>query len=89
VGIQVYEYFHLIQNNMTPNQDLFWSTFYLMTGLHGLHVVAGVIWLAVVYVKALRGGFSSKNWVGLELAGLYWHFVDLVWVLLFTLIYLM
>lgn len=89
VGVQVYEYIHLIAHDMTPNQDLFWSTFYLMTGLHGLHVVVGVIWLAAVYVKVLRGGFTSKNWVGLELAGLYWHFVDLVWVLLFTLIYLM
>jgi len=89
VSIQVYEYVHLIANGMTPNQDLFWSTFYLMTALHGLHVVIGVLWLAVAYVKILRGEYSSKNWVGLELAGLYWHFVDLVWVLLFTLIYLM
>lgn len=89
VGVQVYEYVHLIDHGMTPNQDLFWSTFYLMTALHGLHVIIGVLWLAVAYVKILRGGYSSKNWVGLELAGLYWHFVDLVWVLLFTLIYLM
>ena len=89
VGIQAYEYVHLIDHGMTPNQDLFWSTFYLMTALHGLHVIIGVLWLAVAYVKILRGGYSSKNWVGLELAGLYWHFVDLVWVLLFTLIYLM
>ena len=89
VGIQAYEYVHLIAHGMTPNQDLFWSTFYLMTALHGLHVIIGVLWLAVAYVKILRGEYSSKNWVGLELAGLYWHFVDLVWVLLFTLIYLM
>ncbi len=89
VGVQVYEYLHLFHLDMTPNQDLFWSTFYVMTGFHGAHVVIGVVWLAAVYVAALRGKYSSKDFVGLELAGLYWHFVDLVWVLLFTLVYLM
>jgi len=89
VGVQVYEYLHLFAHDMTPNQDLFWSTFYVMTGFHGAHVIIGVIWLAAVYVAALRGKYSSKDFVGLELAGLYWHFVDLVWVLLFTLVYLM
>ncbi|MBL6720295.1 MAG: heme-copper oxidase subunit III [Planctomycetes bacterium] len=89
VGVQVYEYWHLFAHDMTPNQDLFWSTFYVMTGFHGAHVIIGVIWLAAVYVAALRGKYSSKDFVGLELAGLYWHFVDLVWVLLFTLVYLM
>ena len=89
VGVQVYEYLHLFHLDMTPNQDLFWSTFYVMTGFHGAHVIIGVVWLAAVYVAALRGKYSSKDFVGLELAGLYWHFVDLVWVLLFTLVYLM
>lgn len=89
VGVQVYEYVQLIGHGMTPNQDLFWSTFYVMTGFHGMHVVVGVIWLAAVFFAALRGKYTAKNFVGVELAGLYWHFVDLVWVLLFTLVYLM
>jgi heme/copper-type cytochrome/quinol oxidase subunit 3 len=89
VGVQVYEYIHLVDHGMTPNVDLFWSTFYAMTGFHGLHVVVGVIWLACVWVAAARGKYSARNNVGIELAGLYWHFVDLVWVLLFTLVYLM
>ena len=88
VGVQVYEYLHLFHLDMTPNQDLFWSTFYVMTGFHGAHVIIGVIWLAAVYVAALRGKYSSKDFVGLELAGLYWHFVDLVWVFVFTFFYL-
>lgn len=89
VGVQVYEYIHLYDHGMTPNQDLFWSTFYAMTGFHGLHVVVGVIWLFAVWIAAMRGKYDAKNNVGIELAGLYWHFVDLVWVLLFTLVYLM
>ena len=89
VSIQVYEYFQLIADDMTPNQDLFWSTFYAMTGFHGLHVVVGVIWLTCLWVGAMREQFDEHNYVRVELGGLYWHFVDLVWVLLFTLVYLM
>ena len=88
VGVQVYEYFELVGHGATPNADIFWSTFYLMTGFHGSHVVIGVIWLIYVWVGVLRGRYSQKNFLGVELAGLYWHFVDLVWVLLFTIVYL-
>lgn len=88
VGIQVYEYFELVNHGHTPNVDLFWSTFYAMTGFHGFHVIIGVIWLTCVWIAAARGKYSAENHVGLELAGLYWHFVDLVWVLLFTIVYL-
>ena len=88
VGIQVYEYFELVKHGNVPNVDIFWSTFYIMTGFHGSHVVVGVIWLACVWFGALRGRYTAKNHLGVELAGLYWHFVDLVWVLLFTIVYL-
>ena len=88
VSVQVYEYILLIQGGDLPSVDLFWSTFYAMTGFHGLHVIVGVIWLVCLLVPALRGDFNSKNYVRLELGGLYWHFVDLVWVLLFTIVYL-
>jgi len=89
VGVQAYEYTELIKHGALPNVDLFWSTFYAMTGFHGLHVAVGVIWLFCVWVPALRGEYSSRNYLRIELAGLYWHFVDLVWVLLFTIVYLM
>jgi cytochrome c oxidase subunit 3 len=88
VGIQVYEYIQLIKEGAVPHVDLFWSTFYIMTGFHGSHVVVGVIWLTVVWFKALAGRYTARNNLGVELAGLYWHFVDLVWVLLFTIVYL-
>jgi len=88
VGIQVYEYFELYAHGAKPSVDIFWSTFYLMTGFHGLHVIVGVIWLIVTWVRALRGRWTAQDHLGVELAGLYWHFVDLVWVLLFTIVYL-
>ena len=88
VGIQVYEYFELFLHGSVPGKDLFWSTFYACTGFHGLHVIVGVIWLICVWIGALRGSYTAENHLRLELAGLYWHFVDLVWVLLFTIIYL-
>jgi heme/copper-type cytochrome/quinol oxidase subunit 3 len=88
VGIQVFEYIELIHHGSVPRVDIFWSTFYIMTGFHGSHVVVGVIWLICVWFKTLRGGYSQRDHVGIELAGLYWHFVDLVWVLLFTIVYL-
>jgi len=89
VSIQAYEYTELVHNGSTPNVDLFWSTFYAMTGFHGLHVTAGVIWLAIVWLATLFGKITKENYMKVELAGLYWHFVDLVWVLLFTIVYLM
>jgi cytochrome c oxidase subunit 3 len=88
VGIQVYEYIELIKEGALPEVDIFWSTFYAMTGFHGTHVVVGVIWLIYVWIGAARGKYTLKNNLGVELAGLYWHFVDLVWVLLFTIVYL-
>ena len=89
VGIQVYEYFELIAHGSLPNVDIFWSTFYSMTGFHGLHVSAGVVWLICIWIAAALGKINKQNYMKVELAGLYWHFVDLVWVLLFTIVYLM
>jgi len=88
VSVQVFEYIQLIHEGAIPKVDIFWSTFYAMTGFHGTHVVVGVIWLITVWFGALRGKYTAKNNLGVELAGLYWHFVDLVWVLLFTIVYL-
>jgi cytochrome c oxidase subunit 3/cytochrome o ubiquinol oxidase subunit 3 len=59
-----------------------------MTGFHGLHVTIGIIWLIATYVKVGKFPDSPENPMDIELAGLYWHFVDLVWVAIFTLIYL-
>ena len=89
LGVQVYEYTHQFQIGYLPNVDIFWSTFYAMTGFHGLHVLIGIIWLICIWVAAVRGKYTAKRHLPVELVGLYWHFVDLVWVLLFTIVYLM
>lgn len=89
VGVQVYEYAELIKAGNLPNVDIFWSTFYAMTGFHGIHVTAGVIWNLCILIAAMRRKIPQEKYMKVELAGLYWHFVDLVWVLLFTIVYLM
>jgi heme/copper-type cytochrome/quinol oxidase subunit 3 len=89
VSIQAYEYGELIKHGNLPNVDIFWSTFYAMTGFHGIHVTAGVIWNICIFFAALFRKIPQEKYMRVELAGLYWHFVDLVWVLLFTIVYLM
>lgn len=67
---------------------LYGATFYTMTGFHGAHVTIGVICLTFVLLRALRGAYTKNDHRGVELIGLYWHFVDLVWIILFTIVYL-
>ncbi len=87
VGLQAYEWSHFLAHS-TPGTDMFWGVFYTLTGFHGAHVTIGVIALVVIYVKALRGAYSAERYGDVEMTGLYWHFVDLVWIILFTIIYL-
>ena len=86
--IQAYEYHKLIHEGFTPSASIFGSCFFTLTGFHGLHVLGGVIWLIVVTLKAFAGVYDHGRHEGIELAGLYWHFVDLVWIILFTIVYL-
>lgn len=88
VGVQVYEYVHLIHDHFLPSTGLFGSTFYTMTGFHGFHVSMGVLCMSWVTFKAFRGGYVRGEYHGVEVIGLYWHFVDLVWIILFTIVYL-
>jgi heme/copper-type cytochrome/quinol oxidase subunit 3 len=88
LSIQAYEYLALFHEGVTPTANLFGSTFYIQTGLHGAHVFFGVLLVLFTTLRAHQGGFSRENHAGVELVGLYWHFVDLVWIILFTLVYL-
>ena len=67
---------------------LYGATFYAMTGFHGAHVSIGVLCLIFVYIQSLRGVYTVQDYEGVEVIGLYWHFVDLVWIFLFTIVYL-
>ena len=94
LGIQAYEYTHLIHmgitfNSFTHGTSLFGSTFYSITGFHGLHVLTGVIYLICEFIQAYKGRYDDGNYNRLEIVGLFWHFVDLVWILVFTFVYLL
>jgi len=81
----------LVANGTLPQatMGLYGSTFYIMTGFHGFHVTCGVIAMTYLFfTKALRGKYTQQDYRGIETVGLYWHFVDLVWIILFTIVYL-
>ena len=93
VSLQAYEWTHLINAGLHIGRNpwgasLFGASFFIITGFHGLHVSGGVVGLIFVSLKAFRGGYTQAAHDGVELMGLYWHFVDVVWIILFTIIYL-
>jgi cytochrome c oxidase subunit III len=94
VGMQAFEWSKLIfEEGVRPwgnpmGAAQFGSTFFMITGFHGLHVTAGVIYLSIVARKVGRGDYEEKGYAIVEIAGLYWHFVDLVWVFIFAFFYL-
>jgi heme/copper-type cytochrome/quinol oxidase subunit 3 len=88
LSIQAYEYYHLLHSGFTPKASLFGSVFYTTTGFHGFHVFCGVVCMAFVTGKAFLGKYTQAHHQGIETLGLYWHFVDLVWIILFTIVYL-
>lgn len=89
LGGQVYEFSHFVHEGLTLKTNLFGGSFFLLTGTHGAHVTVGVIWLLSLVFMAQRGRLTRANVETVEIAGLYWHFVDVVWIVLFTLIYLL
>jgi cytochrome c oxidase subunit 3/cytochrome o ubiquinol oxidase subunit 3 len=90
LGGQVYEFYELSQHEgLTLSSSLLGMTFFLLTGFHGTHVAIGVTWLLSVFFKVRAYPDAPANVMDIELGGLYWHFVDLVWVAVFTLIYLL
>ncbi len=88
LGGQAIEYRHFIGDLGHGFGDPFGTVFFILTGLHGLHVLLGVAWAAAVALRARRGAYSAANYTTVEMFGLYWHFVDLVWILIFTIVYL-
>jgi cytochrome c oxidase subunit III len=87
--MQAYEWHHLIWGEgMSIKRDLFDATFFLLTGFHGCHVFGGVVYNSVLWVRGLMGKITQAKAGLIEIAGLYWHFVDLVWILIFTFVYL-
>ena len=88
LGFQVYEFMHFVHLGLTPQQNLFGTTFYILTGTHGVHVTVGVFWLLGILVSTYFRPMTAKDEVYFDVAALYWHFVDIVWIVIFTVVYL-
>ena len=88
LGFQVYEFTHFVHEGLTIGTNVFGSSFFVLTGFHGAHVTGGVIWMITLWVLAARGKLAPADSLKVEIAGLYWHFVDIVWIVIFTLVYL-
>ncbi|MEE8488495.1 MAG: cytochrome c oxidase subunit 3 [Gemmatimonadota bacterium] len=89
LGGQYLEFSHFVHEGLGLSRNLFSATFYLLTGTHGAHVLIGVIWLSSLLGMELKGNLGAEKAEIVEVAGLYWHFVDVVWIVLFTVIYLL
>jgi cytochrome c oxidase subunit 3 len=101
LGIKGLEYYHKVEHHLVPGAsfriegphargvELFMSFYFTMTGLHALHMIIGVAILATLVILALRGRFSSAYYTPVEISGLYWHFVDIIWIFLYPLLYLL
>jgi len=86
IGGQAWEYTHA---PFSLKSGTFGSTFFTLTGFHGLHVMVGIILILICYIRALRGSFNERHHFAVEAAAMYWHFVDAVWVILFGVLYLL
>jgi heme/copper-type cytochrome/quinol oxidase subunit 3 len=88
VGGQFFEFTEFTHEGLGLSTNIFGSSFFVLTGFHGAHVTIGVAWLLSILVLSLRGGLPPEQSLDVEIAGLYWHFVDIVWIVIFTLVYL-
>ena len=88
LGCQVFEFTTFYLEGLTPQSNLFGSTFFVLTGFHGAHVTAGVIYLVTLAALSWRGRLGPEKALNVEIAGLYWHFVDVIWIVIFPLVYL-
>lgn len=88
LGGQYFEFTEFYHHGLSLQQNLFGTTFFVLTGFHGTHVGIGIIWLVTLILMSLFGRLTPANAERVEVAGLYWHFVDIVWIVIFTLVYL-
>lgn len=88
LGGQIYEFTTFVHEGLTLSKNLFGATFFILTGFHGAHVTIGVFWLLSTALWSATGRLTQKNAIYVDIMGLYWHFVDIVWIVIFALVYL-
>lgn len=89
LGIELYEFHHLISEGATPQRSAFLSAFFTLVGTHGLHVTFGLIWLTTLMVQVAQRGLVTANKRRLMCLSMFWHFLDVIWIGVFTFVYLM
>ena len=88
VGGQVYEFTVFSHEGLNLSSSVAASSFFVLTGFHGVHVTVGILWLLTLVGMSLRGQIPAERSLDIEIAGLYWHFIDVVWIVIFTIVYL-
>jgi cytochrome o ubiquinol oxidase subunit 3 len=89
IAMEVSEFSHLIEHGNGPDRSAFLSAFFALVGMHGLHVTAGLIWMLIMMVEVLTTGLGHRSITRLSCLSLFWHFLDIVWVCVFTVVYLL
>ena len=88
IGMELFEFSHLIHEGAGPGTSAYLSAFFALVGTHGLHVASGLLWMAVVMHQVHRRGLTATNVTRISCLSLFWHFLDLVWICVFTFVYL-
>ncbi|GIN11082.1 quinol oxidase subunit 3 [Shouchella clausii] len=89
VGFEIYEFIHYVHEGATLSASAHWSTFFVLLGTHGLHVSIGIGWIVLLAIQMLKRGFTPRTTSKFFIASLYWHFLDVVWIMIFTGVYLL
>lgn len=89
LAIELYEFYELIHQGQTMQLNAFLSAFFVLLGTHGLHIISGLIWIAIILFFVVKRGLTHSNIRKLALLSLFWHFLDVVWIFIFTVVYLM
>lgn len=89
IGMELYEFIELIHEGATPQSSAFLSAFFTLVGTHGLHVCGGLIWMTVLFIQIIIHGINGKTQTKIFSLGLFWHFLDVIWIFVFTIVYLM
>lgn len=88
LGMEIYEFVHFSHEGATPQTSGYWTAFYSLVATHGLHVTAGLIWMFILFIHFSRDGFSNENKIRLSCLSLFWHFLDIIWICVFSFVYL-
>ncbi|MDH9160941.1 cytochrome aa3 quinol oxidase subunit III [Staphylococcus casei] len=88
VGFEIYEFAHYVSEGVTPQIGSYWSSFFILLGTHGAHVSLGIVWITCLLIQIAMRGLNKDNAPKLFIVSLYWHFLDVVWIFIFTAVYM-